>query len=62
MCSNRELAELQFHWGSAYRLSYEAGIWTAGRRDTGEALTAATAGELLRLTRDDYRVRPVPRP
>jgi hypothetical protein len=57
----RELADLREHWGTAYRISVGNGIWRATRRDTGAMLTAESADELLRLIRDDYRVRPVPR-
>jgi hypothetical protein len=61
MCSDRELASLRFHWGSAYDVAYDRGQWRAVRQDTGETLTAPTAGELLTLIRENYRVRPVPR-
>lgn len=61
MSVDRELGELRFHWGSAYRLSYEAGTWTAARRDDGARLTAPSAGELWELVRKDYGVNPVPR-
>jgi hypothetical protein len=58
---DRELGELRFHWGSAYRLSCEAGIWTAARLDTGASLTAPSSGELWELIRKDYAANPVPR-
>jgi hypothetical protein len=61
MCSERELAGLRYHWGSAYSISYHLGTWHAARNDTGEALTASSADELLAKIRADYRARPVPR-
>jgi hypothetical protein len=61
MCSPRELAELRYHWGSAYSISYHLGTWQAVRADTGETLTASTAGELRGKIRADYRAHPVPR-
>ena len=56
-----ELADLRHHWGTAYRISVDRGQWIAARRDTGEALTAGSAGELAELIRTDYTARPVPR-
>jgi hypothetical protein len=58
---DRELGELRFHWGSAYRLSYGAGTWTAARLDTGARLTAPSSGELWELIRKDYAANPVSR-
>jgi hypothetical protein len=57
----RELADLREHWGTAYRISVDNGKWRATRRDTDETLTAESADELLRLIRQDYCQRPVPR-
>jgi hypothetical protein len=56
-----DLAGLIYHWGSAYKITYHRGVWTAARRDNGGTLTAGTAGELLKLIRDDYGRAPVPR-
>jgi len=61
MCSERELASLRFHWSGAYSISCHLGTWLAVREDTREALTAASASELLDEIRGDYRQRPVPR-
>jgi hypothetical protein len=56
-----ELAELRFHWDTAYMISLHRGVWIAARRDDGTALTASSASELWRKIRADYRARPVPR-
>jgi hypothetical protein len=56
-----ELADLRHHWSSAYAITYDRGQWIAARNDTGEALTASSAEELLGKIREDYRARPVPR-
>ena len=56
------LAELQDHYGSAYRLSHpEPDTWLAMRRDDHETLKAQTPFELFDLIRQDYAQRPVPR-
>jgi hypothetical protein len=53
------LAELEFHWGSAYYLAVIDGVYTAQRRDgMGGTLT----DPLLRLLiLADYTTMPVPR-
>jgi hypothetical protein len=59
---DNELAELRWHWSSAYAITHpRLRTWLAERRDTHEVLRAATADELLDLIRDDYADRPVPR-
>ena len=57
------LAELEFHWGSAYRISRdENGTWGAARRDRlGRQFTAPDAEGLGKMIRDDYAANPVPR-
>lgn len=56
------LAELRWHWGSAYLISHpKPGVWLAQRRDTRETLRAGSAAELLEKIRDDYAQRPVSR-
>ena len=61
MCCEAELADLRYHWSTAYAISYSHGEWLAARRDSGEVLTAADAETLRRRIRQDYRRRPVPR-
>ena len=61
MCSERELADLRYHWGSAYSITCHLGTWLAARADTGETLTASSASELLEMIRADYSAQPVPR-
>jgi hypothetical protein len=56
------LGSLRWHWGSAYAISYRLGRWIATRRDDGGRLEAGDADELRELIREDYRMRPVPRP
>jgi hypothetical protein len=57
-----ELESLQFHWGSAYRITHpRPGTWLAQRRDDRATLRAATPDELLKALRQDYAARPVPR-
>jgi hypothetical protein len=56
-----QLAELQWHWGEAYEVTWDSAHYVATRRDDGTALKAATPRELWDLIRDDYSARPVPR-
>lgn len=57
-----ELAELEYHWGEAYRLGVQDGTWWARRRDgRGGQLTAPDAEALAEAIRADYRANPVPR-
>jgi hypothetical protein len=53
--------DLRHHWSGAYRIDGSNGVWVAVRRDTGEAIHAGTAAELLGKIRDDYAARPVGR-
>lgn len=61
MDSMPELAELRHHWGDAYIITYRLGQYRAERRDDGSSVRADTAGELLTLIRENYRIRKVPR-
>jgi hypothetical protein len=56
-----ELAGLQYHWGTAYRITFEAGQFCAWRRDTGAAVRHGTAAGLHAEILTDYHARPVPR-
>lgn len=57
-----DLADLQHHWGSAYMISHpQPDVWLAQRRDTYESLKAEEPTGLLRLIRQDYFRKPVPR-
>jgi hypothetical protein len=58
---DREIADLRYHWGSAYEITVWSGIYRAERRDDGSAVTAITAGCLKAEIRADYLGRPVPR-
>jgi hypothetical protein len=56
------LAELEFHWGSAYHLAVIDGLWTARRRDRkGGTLTDPTPAGLRLQILADYAAMPVPR-
>jgi hypothetical protein len=56
------LAELEFHWGSAYHLAVTGGICTARRRDgKGGTLTDRLPEGLRLLILADYATMPVPR-
>lgn len=55
------LAGLDWHWGDAYVISFEYGMFTARRRDTGAVVRCAEAGGLYAAIREDYEARPVPR-
>jgi hypothetical protein len=56
-----DLAELRWHWGSAYLVEQLGGRWVAQRRDSHATVSARDPGQLLGLIRDDYRRHPVPR-
>lgn len=56
-----DVAMLESHWGSAYRISYRLGQFRAERMDDGSAVRADSAEELLRLIRADYAQRPISR-
>jgi hypothetical protein len=55
------LESLRWHWGSAYRIAYRRGQWTAERRDDGRVLEAGGPEQLLAMIREDYAKDPVPR-
>lgn len=56
------LQELHYDWGSAYKIAYARGAWTARRRDGKGSVLADPLPEGLRLRiRDDYMADPVPR-
>ena len=56
------LAELEFHWGSAYHLAVIDGVYTARRRDgKGGTLTDPLPEGLRLLILADYAAMPVPR-
>jgi hypothetical protein len=53
------LADLGYHWGSAYAIRLCDGIWTAFPYDRPAALlTAESADQLRTLIHQDYRGRP----
>jgi hypothetical protein len=56
-----ELAELSYHWGSAYVVSFEHGMFCARRRDDGSVVRCAEPDDLYDEIRRDYEARPVPR-
>jgi hypothetical protein len=55
------LADLQFHWGSAYAIAGAAGCWVARRRDNGRLINAGGPDGLRELLAADYQTSPVPR-
>lgn len=60
--AEEQLAELQFHFGSAYDIRVIDGVWLAARRDgIMPPLEAVTADELWEAIRADYAARPVSR-
>jgi hypothetical protein len=52
-----ELAELRWHWDSAYKIDCGAGVWTARWIDGTDTLAAGTAYKLRALIRADYFAR-----
>jgi hypothetical protein len=56
----RQLADLRWHWGDAYEITW-AGRFHAWRRDDGAVLSARSSEELRELIRCDYGHRPVAR-
>ena len=57
-----ELDELRFHWGEAYDISADGGVYTAQRRDGRGDVLADPVPEGLRLRiQADYEAMPVPR-
>lgn len=61
MSDSDALADLIWHWGQAYEITYRLGQYRAVRRDDGSTVRADSAGDLLDAIREDYRQRPVPR-
>ena len=56
------LAELEHHWGGAYRVGVQGGTWWARRRDRRNGLlTEPDAEALLAAIREDYQADPVSR-
>ncbi len=56
------LEELEFHWGSAYAIATDGGMWTARRRDGRGGKLADPLPQGLRLPiQADYAAMPVPR-
>ena len=56
------LEELRFHWGDAYRIAADGGVFTATRRDgRGGRLADPSPEGLFRQIRADYTAMPVPR-
>ena len=55
------LTYLKWHWGSAYRIGYAFGTWSARRQDNRDVLTATSGRELLTKIRLDYLREKVPR-
>ena len=57
-----ELDELRFHWGSAYDIGADGGVYTARRRDgKGGTLTDSLPEGLRLRILADYAAMPVPR-
>jgi hypothetical protein len=57
-----QLADLFWHWGSAYRITWDARTgFRAARRDNGAAISTPTGADLFEEIRVDYTARPVPR-
>jgi hypothetical protein len=53
-----ELANLRWHWDTAYDINCAGGAWTAQPFDGAAPLVATTAEELRYLIRADYHPRP----
>lgn len=56
-----ELADLRYHWGEAYVITWQDGRFTAARMDDHRVIPAATAAGLFEALRRDYAEQPVPR-
>ena len=56
-----QLELLRWHWDSGYAITLDHDGWRAERRDDGAILTENTAERLVRLIREDFAARPVPR-
>ncbi len=60
--STDALDDLRFHWGSAYDIDLDDGMWTAWRKDGRGGKLADPLPEGLRLLiQADYEAMPVPR-
>ena len=58
-----QLADLDWHWGEAYRITHPApDVWLAQRRDTTDTMKATTPDGLFHAIHSDYWSRSVPRP
>jgi len=57
-----DLAELRFHWDTAYIIEcFGLGCWVAQRRDSHATIGADGPEKLRDLIAADYRKHPVPR-
>jgi hypothetical protein len=56
-----QLELLRWHWSPGYAITLDNNVWRAERRDDGTVLAEDTAERLLRLIREDFGARPVPR-
>ena len=63
--ASRDLDDLRYHCGEAYRIDYCPGAparrWRAERLDDHAVFTAASPSALRERIIDDYTLRPVPR-
>ncbi len=55
------LADLQWHWGSAYLITGNGNHWIAQRRDDGRTLVAGQPDVLREMITEDYTADPVAR-
>jgi hypothetical protein len=53
----RQLAELRWHWDSAYVIDCRDGVWTARFCDGATVLSAECADDLRTVVWDDYSNR-----
>jgi hypothetical protein len=50
-----DLADLMFHWDTAYKIDFDGALWTAARANNlSHVLTADSADELRQKIRLDY--------
>ena len=57
-----DLNEIRFHWGSAYEIDRDSGMWTARRRDSqGGVFADPSPNGLLLLIRADFAAMPGPK-
>lgn len=52
---------LDYHWGEAYKITWDRGTYHAVRRDNEQVISAKSPEALTRLIREDYKANPVPR-